>query len=456
MSDLVNKLNDDFKSILNGIEPSRLAEEMKEYEARLREHRALAGGKTLPTFIKPYFIPAGRIPYYRKAVETVLKCQEKLIDLYSTSPEHRPYFELEDAEVPLVEIPSRLPRHIYFSRLDAITPDAGPGEGDGGFKFLEFNCDSPGGAYYADIHNELTRDLSVMKELYRRYRFVEEQYRPRVLDSLLSAWKGAGKTGKPRIAVMGNPEVTNVEEFRLFADYFREKGFESIFTDPWTLEYDGSELRKDGQGIDLIYRRGVLKDYAAHPDEAKPVVDAYRDGNVIFANPLCAKLGDNKSLLSLMSDSRSARLFTDEERFIIDRHITWTSVLRDGPAVYRGEEVDLLEMLRSRRENFVLKPNSEFGGKGVIIGRDAAVSEWDAALDAWEAKNMVVQEYVPIPEAEFPVFSPDLEFETKKYNVNFFTFAGEYGGGFVRTSNSRIINISAGGALVTFYLVKDE
>jgi len=455
MSDIVNRLNDDFKTILNDIEPARLAEEMKEYEERLRERRALAGAITLPTFIKPYFIPAGRIPYYRKAVETVLRCQEKLINLYFTSPEHRPYFELLDSEIPLVEIPSRLPRHIYFSRLDAITPDPGPGETDGGFKFLEFNCDSPGGAYYSDIHNELLRDLTVMKELYRRYRFVEELYRPRVLDSLLSAWKGAGRTGKPRIAVMGNPDVTNVEEFRLFAEYFQEKGFEGFFTDPWTLEYDGTTLSKEGRGVDLIYRRGVLSDYAAHPFEAKPVVDAYRDGNVIFANPLCAKLGDNKSLLSLMSDERSARLFTDEERLIIDRHITWTAVLREGPVVYRGEEADLFELLRSRQDDFIIKPNSEFGGKGVIIGRDAAADEWEAAIDAWGNTRMVVQEYVPIPEAEFPVFTPDLVFETKKYNVNFFTFAGEYGGGFVRTSDSRVINISAGGALVTFYLVEE-
>jgi len=360
-------------------------------------------------------------------------------------------FELTDNEIQLVEIGGSKFRHIYFSRMDSIVPD------DDDFKFLEFNCDSPGGAFYSDIQWAALNNLEVFKKMQSHHTFVFSPYRPKVLEALIAAWKNAGKYGKPRIAVMGNPDVANVEEFKLFAEMFADDGFEAIFTDPWTCEYDGKTLRKGDQPIDLIYRRGVLADYSKHVKESKPVVDAYRDGNVVFGNPLSAKLGDNKNLLEVMTDENTEWLFTPEERTVLEKHLPWTRIFRHRKTSHQERTVDLVDYIRGNRRLFVLKPNAEYGGKGVVVGRDVNLGVWDDTIQTALEKPYVVQEYVKIPQRDFPVVRDgQIVWKPKKINVNFFTFNGQFGGGFCRTSDSSVINISAGGALVSFCVVEPE
>ncbi|MBU1626937.1 hypothetical protein KKB18_06160 [bacterium] len=449
--DFIKVVNRDFNDLLKKCDnpPGTLASEFRAMQNKMIKKRCLAGGKVLPTFIKPIFFTTRQILYFREIVEILLSCQEKLINLYFKSEEYRNLFELTETEKPLVEIKSRLPRWIYFSRLDSImTEDR--------LMFLEFNCDSPGGALFADIQTECLLQISVMKELAKKYKFVIENYRDKVLKTMISAWKELGMTRKPSIVVMGNPEVSNVDEFKLFARFFGVNGFKSFFTDPWSLDYNGNELTKKGRKIDMIYRRGVLADYSQHVEESKPVIDAYKDGNVCFVNPLGAKLGDNKNLLSLLTDEKMKFLFTNVELDVIKRHIPWTRMFRECKTTYKDREIDLVPHIRDNKDSFVLKPNSEYGGKGVVIGIETDQKAWERAVDESLLKPMVTQEYVPIPEEEFPVFNPDLCFQSKKVNINFLTFHGQYGGGFARTSDSLVINVSRGGALATFIVIDES
>ena len=448
-SESLKKVNLDYLKYLHKADnpPGLLKKQIESMNKHLEERRALARGKVLPTFVRPIFLTLQQMKRFKEVVEIMLGVQEKVIRLYFESPEHSDLFQLKDKESALVKIPSRLERFIYFSRMDTIFTE-------NSFKFLEFNCDSPGGAYYSDIQTELLLDLPFMKELSLKWKFKEETYRPKVLKALLSAWKSAGRTEKPRIAVMGNPDVANVEEFKLFAEYFVQLGYEAFFSDPWHADYNGKTLSVDGNPVDLIYRRGVLKDYSQRWEEVKPIIQAYKDGNVLFANPLNAKLGDNKNLLGLMTSERFTHLFTKQELSVIQEHIPWTRPLKDTKTEYQGSTIDLIEFVRIRRKNMVIKPNAEYGGRGVLIGHETSQSIWDDALERSFKENLVVQEYVPIPIMEFPVFSPNLTMVPKKTNMNFFTFAGNFGGGFARTSDSSVINISKGGALVAFVTVE--
>ena len=450
MQDLLKAVNQDFIDLVKkcDVPSGSLSAEFADMQDKMLRKRCIAGDKVLPTFIKPIFFTTKQIAYFREIVNVLLTCQEKLINLYFESKDHRDLFELTETEKPLVEINSGLSRWIYFSRLDSII-------NEDKIMFLEFNCDSPGGAYYADIQTQCLLEISVMKELAKKYKFVIENYRPKVFETLMKAWEQFGGKDKPSIAVMGNPKVANVEEFRLFAEYFESKGYDSFFTDPWTLEYDGVKLTKDGRKIDLIYRRGILGDYSKHVEKAEPVVNAYKDGKVCFVNPLGAKLGDNKNLLSILTDEKMKFLFSGHELEVINKHIPWTRMVRECKTSYKDNEIDLISHIRDNKDNFVLKPNSEYGGRGVIIGIEADEKSWETEVEESLKKPMVVQEFVPIPEDQFPVFEPDLNFKPKKVNINFLTFAGQYGGGFARTSDSLVINVSRGGALATF-IVLDE
>ena len=449
MNELIKKVNEDYTEIIKGMDENELKRDFEEFKKNLKENRVHAWGKVLPTYIKPYFLAAEQVDEFKEAVDVILDCQEKIINLYFEDEKYRHLYELKDTEKPLVEIPRKMKRNIYFSRVDAIM------DGDS-FKFLEFNCDSPGGAFFSDLQVSFLQKLKIMEKLAEKYEFIFEPARECVFQTLMKAWEDSGGEGTPYFAVAGNPNVANVEEFKLFAEYFEEKGYSSFFTDPWSLDYDGKILSKDGKPINLIYRRGVLKDYSTEPVKAKAVVDAYRDGNVCIVNPFSAKLGDNKNLFSVLTDEKMAFLFSEKEREVIKKHIPWTRIVKDGKTDYKGEEIDLISFLRENKDRLVIKPNSEYGGRGVVVGVDADEKAWEDKIEEALSKPNVVQEYVPIPVIEFPVFEPELKFSPKKININFFTFAGKYGGGFCRTSDSSVINVSAGGALVPFFVVKGK
>ncbi|MBN2384412.1 glutathionylspermidine synthase family protein [bacterium] len=448
MTSAIHDINNVFRDLClkMDVPAGRLEQEFAALNNELMNRRCIAKGKVLPIFIKPYFVTLKQVERFQSVVDTVLTCQEKVINLYYTDPSFRHLFELTENEEPLVSIAHGLKRHIFFSRLDAImTPNS--------FRFLEFNCDSPGGAYYTDIQTELILNFSVLRELSKQYTFLIKPYRPMVLATLLQAWQEFGGKTTPHIAVMGNPDVANVEEFRLFAEYFTQQGYPSFFTDPWSLDYDGRTLTSQGRRIDLIYRRGVLADYSRDPDRARAVVKAYRDGTVCFANPFSSKLGDNKNLLSVLTDEKTSFLFTTKEITTLRQHLPWTRMLREGTTSYGGKTIDLLPFVLTNKDNFVIKPNSEFGGKGVTIGPETSQQVWQETIEAAGREPKVVQEYVPIPTEEFPVFDSGIHFQPKKINVNFLTYAGKYGGGFCRVSDSSVINISAGGALVVLFVV---
>ncbi len=448
---ILKEIEKDFrKFIIEADKPKgSVKEEIEEMNQKLLHQRCLARGKVLPNFVKPFFITLSQVEKIKGIVNTLLNCQEKMIELYFKEPEFRPYFELTPEEVPLVSIPSQLPRFIYFSRMDAIST------GDS-FKFLEFNCDSPGGAYYSDLLRMGLENLSFIKKLSKKYKFYPQNYRPKVLQTLLEAWASSGRNYKPHIAVVGNPDVANVEEFKLFAEYFNQNGYSAYFTDPWHFQYDGVSLQRDGKKAELLYRRGILADYSKHLEETKSIINAYRDKKVLFVNPLSSKLGDNKNLLALLTDPRISKIFSEKEKSVIHKYIPWTRLLREMKTEFKGKKIDLIPFVRKNKDLFVIKPNSQYGGKGVVIGKEVKQKQWEQAIEESYSEQKVVQEYVPIPTMEFPIFNPELTFVPKKYNVNFFTFAGKFGGGFVRTSDSSVINISAGGALVSFFIIDDR
>ena len=55
----------------------------------------------------------------------------------------------------------------------------------------------------------------------------------------MKAWEDSGGEGTPYFAVAGNPNVANVEEFKLFAEYFEEKDIPVSLQTPGVLTMMG-------------------------------------------------------------------------------------------------------------------------------------------------------------------------------------------------------------------------
>ncbi len=278
-----------------------------------------------------------------------------------------------------------------------------------------------------------------------------------MLDALRKKYgEWGGGRANPTIAVVGDGGVFNAAESALFGEYFNREGFNGFPAGFEDLEYDGHVLYGKGVPVNIVYRHGAASGPALQRGGGAALVRAMRDGDVCAVNPLRARLGDLKSLLSLLTDDRISAVLDEKQKEYVRLHVPWTRVLREGSTTYQGFVIDLLEFVSANREKFVIKPDGGFGGSGVVIGREAGTKEWYSAIEARNETKMVVQEYVPVPQEEFPVFSPELGFAVKKVNHNFLVFDGEFAGGFARISDSSVINVSAGGGIVPFMTVEDD
>ena len=182
----------------------------------------------------------------------------------------------------------------------------------------------------------------------------------------------------PRLA--GGADATR--EFVLFEEYFKPQGLECVIADPREVEYRDGKLMAGDFHITLIYKRVLdQRTDRARRDGSSRGAGGARQG-VCMVNPFRCKILHKKASLAVLADERNARLFTADEQEAIAAHIPWTRLRRGAHTkLYRGQRVDLVPFIVEHRERLVLKPNDEYGGKGIVLGWEttpAAVGAGDA------------------------------------------------------------------------------
>jgi uncharacterized circularly permuted ATP-grasp superfamily protein len=119
--------------------------------------------------------------------------------------------------------------------------------------------------------------------------------------------------------------------------------------------------------------------------------------------------------------------------------------------------VDLVEYLRKHRSQFVLKPNDDYGGRGVLFGDRASASGWDEALSGALEGDFVVQEKVELRTELFPIFDEvRWALQPMYVDTNPFLLGGRVEGVMVRLSDSPVVNVTSGGGETGFFVIEDE
>ncbi|HVY60305.1 MAG TPA: hypothetical protein VHF22_01575, partial [Planctomycetota bacterium] len=211
--------------------------------------------------------------------------------------------------------------------------------------------------------------------------------------------------GRPRIAIVDWVGMKTSAEFNAFRRFFEERGHGATVADPRDLRFDGERLRdKDGEPVDLVYRRVVSTEYfsAPPPHLARPgtawdpyaadLTRAYLADRVCVVGSFRSDVAFDKRFMALLTtpEHQDALGLAPGARELFARVFPWTRILRAGP---------VLEEARRGRERLVLKPAGLYEGRGVVIGVEAAQPVWEAALEAAAAEgNFVVQERVVPPE----------------------------------------------------------
>jgi uncharacterized circularly permuted ATP-grasp superfamily protein len=315
-------------------------------------------------------------------------------------------------------------------------------------QFVEYNGESPAAIAYEDQLSQVFLESPAVQEFAKRYDVRMLPARHHLMETLLQSWHK-----EPVIAIVDWRGLPTHSEFLLFQSYFQEHGLKAIICSPDDLRFDGSELHatlEDGSTtrVDLIYKRVLTSELLMHyGDQAleHPLMQAYAAGKLCLVNSFRAKLLHKKSIFALLTDDANQHFFSAEQQAAIQAHVPWTRVVRPGQSTYQGETVDLLELL---------KPNDEYGGKGIVIGWETDANAWEAALQEATESPFVVQERVVIAYEDYPALvDGKLHIGQRLVDSDPFMFGSEVKGCLSRLSTVTLLNVTAGGGSTVPVLV---
>jgi hypothetical protein len=234
--------------------------------------------------------------------------------------------------------------------------------------------------------------------------------------------------------------------------------------DPRDLEWDGKALSAKGKKIDLVYRRVLINDIVARPNECAALVKAYEAQAVCVANNFRCKIPHVKAFFAVLTEEKNANLFSSEERDVIRLHVPWTRVVEDVKTDYQGQPIGLLDYIRKNQSNLVLKPSDEYGGTGVTLGWEIDSSQWGNSIQqalaggtsAKERGCWIVQEKIAMRRGEFPYINADgkVEFHDMLVDLAPYMFRGKLSGFLTRLSASSLANVTSGGGQIPSFRVE--
>jgi hypothetical protein len=431
-----------------------------EFAASMRARKLTFGDRIHSPFLRPFFLSASDEARVRRAAETIAAIGERVAREALASPALFAQLGITEAEESLIRLDPGYGTASTASRLDAfLLPAPSTGSGHGGLHFAEYNAESPAGPGYTQRLCELFDSLPTMAR-FRSSRSVRfHRTIPPLLEALLDSYREWGGTARPpTMAIVDWRNVPTWSEFELLRDAFVAAGVPTLVCDPHELEFDGRSLSTGGKKIDLVYRRVLINDILAQPEACAPLVRAYETHAVCVANTFRCKLPHKKAFFAVLTDPKNAGLFSEPERAIIAAHVPWTRVVADTRAERHGMHKPLTEIARDERESLVLKPNDEYGGKGVILGWETDPPAWDAALNASlndAPGTWIVQERVPVRRELFPMFDTQGHVEMRDMLVDLapYLFRGKMGGYLTRLSATGLANDTSGGGQVPAFIV---
>jgi hypothetical protein len=406
------------------------------------------GDRPICTVMRPHFYFTDQWAYLKHETEILLSAFAAAHDacLHDAKLREQLFLEAYEEQLFSLDIDGVVP--WTSSRLDSFFR-----ADEGKLQFVEYNAETPAGMGYGDVLATLFLELEPMRRFQEHFYVHSMPTLPNLLDVLLRAfheWGGGSRTGKPNIAIVDWQEVPTLNEHEICREYFERNGVHTITADPHALEYHSGFLWHGHDRIDVIYKRVLISEMIQRMGIDNPIVHAVRDHAALMTNSFSAKLMAKKASFAFLSDERNAHLFTAGQLRAIHEHIPWTRVVSDRKTVYQGQEVDLLEFITDRRDHFAVKPNDEYGGKGVILGWEAPLTEWNDTLRQAQTTPFVVQERVASIQRDFPSCNGGkLDISPRYVDADPYVFYGKtVYGCLTRLSSVSLLNVTAGGGSI--------
>jgi carboxypeptidase Taq len=412
--------------------------------------------------LRPLLVMPEQLAYIHHVCARITDALKRLPLLYFGDPEVRRVLRISEKEdIWLREAWS--PEHAsltpIYGRLDAVCNFSGAGWRES-LQFMEPNLSGVGGIHYGPLAEELVmrdvvptllaHDPDLQIELPRDQREL-------FLQLLIDHARALGRPEANLCFIEPKYAAGGANEQPALMRHLRGKhGGAVVHADPRELELRGDEVYLEDTRVDVAYRDYETRDLIALAEAEHHELLAMRA--LFRQNRMVSAIGGDFDLKScweiLTDDAIAARHFTAEEQRLFQRHVLWTRVVSDRRTSLPRGEGDLVEHIRTHREELVLKPNRGYGGRGIHIGRLTEQAAWEAlleqALTAAEDPHLayVVQTATTLPVHEFPTIDENGRVEEEPFYV-VMGFAPTDGGLGVlcRVSQKQVVNVAQRGGL---------
>ncbi len=323
----------------------------------------------------------------RDTAETAHRILCKVISRYLDDPAYRRCFDFDPRLEELILLPRGYDSLLPFARVDTFLD-----EDDYRIRFCEFNGDGSSGM---NENREITNSITPSET----FRVFAEGHAVRGCD-LFEPWVDAflriygtyeHKVENPRIAICDYLENGVVDEFHLFADLFRQRGYDCAVADVRELSFDGEAL-VDGTGarVDAIWRRCVTNDVIDHWDESQGLIEAVRAEKVALIGSFAGHIVHDKQIFEVLFKPETCAFLTAEEISFIEETVPMTAFLDSGAVN--------LDQIRANKDEWIIKPSDHYGADDVYAGCAQTEERWSELIDAFAdgaaGHPFIVQRYI--------------------------------------------------------------
>jgi hypothetical protein len=149
-------------------------------------------------------------------------------------------------------------------------------------------------------------------------------------------------------------------------------------------------------------------------------LETVRSGDIHLVNNFAAMtISEDKSFFGAMRLPAVQEVLTEEERQAVERHTPKTYLLTPGQVVTEDGLVDTVSMVKAMKDDFILKPRSDYRGTGVMSGRDMDRAEFDNVVDELSRTGKyVAQQRIESMKIDVPVLTPGAPASVQPMNLS--------------------------------------
>lgn len=424
------------------------AELFEQLREAMRARGLLYDTRPIGVALRPHLLDERQFASLSASAQRIASAMEKLVQAALQSPELMNDLGMTETEAKLALVNPGFRIAGISTRMDSFVHGSK-------VQFVEYNAENPSSLSDQEGLNRVLFELPAMRTLAGRYRLRQFSPSERLYEMLLQTYREWGGSEKPNIAILDWKNLPTSSEFILLRDCFAAHGVKTVICSPDELDYHHDSLFCGQLQIHLVYKRVLIHEFLARYDETHPLIRAYVNGHVCLVNPFRCKIMHKKATFEVLTDDRRRSWFTKSENEAIRCCIPWTRRLRDCRTTRTGEAIELLRFVKQNRCQLVLKPNDNYGGRGVFIGDRLDAQGWEDAIETALEGDYIVQDLVEVEPEHFPVFGEsEWSLQPMFVDTNPFLFKGAVCGAMVRLSATPIVNVTSGAGETGFFVIE--